>query len=130
MYESGSNNRHVAGEHLVKRCALTKHTRLAVERQQVVVNPEAKAHVWVEQQVGNSTTRYVSVLVDVAFGVSHLNNSTQWIYDHALDAVRCTARNVDEHVVNEKQVNTCDLDVAMTGQGLEPRAPRWMSAVP
>ena len=109
LYESGSNDRHLAGEHLVKRCALTKQASLAIEGQQVAVNPEAKAHVWVEQQVDDSPARYTSVFVDVTFAVRNLNNSTHWVYDHALNAVRCTARNVDEHV-SEKQVNKCVLD--------------------
>ena len=130
LNESGSNDRHLAGEHLVKRCALTKQTSLAIKGKQVAIDPEAEAHVWVEQQVDDSPTRYTSVFIDVALSVCNLNNATQRVYDHPLDAVRCTTGNVDEHVVIEKQVNTCDLEVAMTGQGLEPCAPRWMSAVP
>ena len=43
----------------------------------------------------------MGVLIDGTLGVSNLNNGTHWVYDHALNAVRCTARNVDEHVVKE-----------------------------
>ena len=86
----------------IETCDLTDASCLAVERQQVVIDPEPEAHVWIEQQVGNGTARYVSVLVDTAFAVRNLNNSTQRVYDHTLNAVRCTARNVDEHVVNER----------------------------
>ena len=99
LYESGSNDRKIAGIKCIELCYVSEDTRFAVERQQVVIDPEPEAHVWIEQQVGNGTARYVSVLVDVAFAVRNLNNSTQWVDDHALNAVRCTARNVDEHVV-------------------------------
>lgn len=97
LYESGSNDRHLAGEHLVKRCALTEQTSLAIEGQQVAVDPEPKAHVGIEQQVDDSPARYTSVFVDVTLSVCNLHNATHRVYDHALDAVRCTARNVDEH---------------------------------
>ena len=99
LYESGSNDRQIAGIQSVQACDITDGACLAVERQQVVVDPEPKAHVWIEQQVQDGTTRYTSVFVDAAFAVRNLNNSTQRVDDHALNAVRCTARNVDEHVV-------------------------------
>ena len=99
LYESGSNDRKIAGIQSVQASDITDGACLAVERQQVVVNPEPEAHVWIEQQVQDCTTRYTSVFVDVTFAVRNLNNSTQRVDDHTLNAVRCTARNVDEHVV-------------------------------
>jgi hypothetical protein len=131
-------DRHRRCEQSIETANVTNQPCLAVERKQVVVNPEPEAHVWVHEKVQDCTTRYTSVFVDVTLSVSNLNNSTYWVYDHALNAVGCTARNVDEHV-DEKRTSvldaslinsvSCDLD-AMTGQGLEPCAPRWMSAVP
>ena len=135
---TSSCDRQVASEQCVQAIHVTDGACLAVERQQVVIDPEPEAHVWVHEQVQDCTTRYTSVFVDVTLAVCNLNNSTHWVYDHALNAVRCTAGNVDEHV-DEKRTSvldaslmnsvSCDLD-AMTGQGLEPCAPRWMSAVP
>ena len=127
---TSSCDRQVASEQCVQAIHVTDGACLAVERQQVVIDPETKAHVWVHEQVQDCTTRYTSVFVNVTLAVCNLNNSTHWVYDHALDAVRCTARNVDEHVDEKNKCTRCVLDDAMTGQGLEPCAPRWMSAVP
>ena len=102
-HTSSGNDREIAGIQSVQAFDITDGACLAVERQQVRIDPEPKAHVWIEQQVGNSTTRYTSVFVDVTFGVSNLNNSTQRVDDHTLNAVRCTARNVDEHVVKASE---------------------------
>ena len=96
---SGSNDRQIAGIQSVQACDITDGACLAVERKQVVVDPEAKRHVGIEQQVQDCSTRYTSVFVDVALAVCNLNNSTHRFADHTLNAVRCTARNVDEHVV-------------------------------
>ena len=104
-YESGSNDRKIAGIQSVQACDITDGACLAVERKQVVVDPEAKRHVGIEQQVEDCSTRYTSVFVDAAFAVSNLNNSTQRVDDHTLNAVRCTARNVDEHVVIASELN-------------------------
>ena len=81
----------------MKNTALTEYTSLAIERQEVVINPETKAHVWVHEKVEDCTTADAVVLVDVAFGVCNLHNTTQRINDHTLNTVRRTARNVDEH---------------------------------
>ena len=43
------------------------------------------------------------VLVDVAFGKRYLYDTTYRIDDHTLDTVGSTARNVDEHKVNESE---------------------------
>jgi len=96
------SDRHVRCMQCIEHSALTDATCLAVERQQVVVDPETKTHVWIEQQVGNSTTRYTSVFVDAALGICNLNNSTQWVYDHAFNAVRGAARDVDEQMSDSK----------------------------
>ena len=105
LYESGSNDRKIAGIQSVQTCDITDGACLAVERKQVVVDPEAKRHVWIEQQVQDCSTRYTSVFVDVTFAVRNLNNSTQRVDDHTLNAVRCTARDVDEHVVIADELN-------------------------
>ena len=105
LYESGSNDWQVAGIQSVQACDITDGACLAVEREEIVVDPEAKRHIGIEQQVEDCSTRYTSVFVDVAFAVRNLNNSTQRVYDHALNAVRCTARNVDEHVVIASELN-------------------------
>ena len=87
----------VRGIECPEYCALTKCCRLAVVWEQVLVNPETKADVWVHDEIEDCTARYMCVLVDVALAIGNLCNSTHWIYDDTLDAVRCTWMNVDEH---------------------------------
>jgi len=95
-YDS-SSDRHLASEYLTQDAALTECCRLGVVWEQVLVNPETKADVWVHDEIEDCTARYMCVLVDVALAICNLCNSTHWIYDDTLDAVRCTWMNVDEH---------------------------------
>lgn len=97
---SGSD-RHCTCEDRRQCLALTEQTSLAIVWKQVVINPETKAHVWVHEKVCNCTTRYMCVLVDVAFGKRYLYDTTYRIDNHTLDTVGCTARNVDEHEVKK-----------------------------
>ena len=83
--------------------ALTEQTSLAIVWKQVVINPETKAHVWVHEKVDNCTTRYMCILVDATLCICNLYDCTHWIDNHTLDTVGSTARNVDEHRVNESE---------------------------
>ena len=91
------SDRQFIGIECLEYCALTEQTRLAIVWKQVVINPKTQADVWVHEKVDNCTTRYMCVLVDTAFGKRYLYNTTYRIDDHTLNAVGCTARNVDEH---------------------------------
>jgi hypothetical protein len=99
------SDRQVRGIKCPEYCALTEDTRLAIKRKQVLVDPETQRHVWVHDEIKNCTTANMCVLVDVAFGVCNLNDCTHWIDNHTLDTVGSTARNVDEHVDGNKQLN-------------------------
>ena len=104
-YDS-SSDRHIRSTQTLERCAATENTSLAIKGKQVVINPETQRHVWVHDEVKDCTTANTVVLVDVAFGVCNLHNTTQWINNHTLNTVRRTARNVDEHVDGKKQLNS------------------------
>ena len=96
-YNSDSD-RHLAGLECTSADAITQAACLAIERQQVAVDPETQRHVGIEDQVCDCTTRYVCVVVDVALGICNLGKTTDRIYDHTLNAIRGTARNVDEQI--------------------------------
>ena len=68
-----------------------------------MINPETKAHVWVHEKVGNCTTTDVCVLVDVTLCICNLDDCIDWVNIHDLDTVRRTARNLNEHRVNESE---------------------------
>ena len=100
LYESGSNDRKIAGIQCIELCYVSEDTRLAVERQQVVIDPEPEAHVWIEQQVGNGTTRYVSVLVDVAFAVRNRTTARR-----GSTTIRSTQSDVRQGMLMNMKVN-------------------------
>jgi len=72
---------------------------------QVLVNPEPKRHVGIEQQVSDSTTRHIGVLVCITVRELYECNCVERINLQLSDSVRGTRRNSDEHVVNECKVN-------------------------
>ena len=71
----------------------------------VLVDPETKAHVAVEQQVSDSTARDVGVLISVTAGELDQHNAKCRADEQLSDGVRGTRSNVDEHVM--KAVEQC-----------------------
>ena len=71
----------------------------------VGVNPEPKAHVRVEQQVHDGTTRDVGVLISVAVGELNEHNAKGRRDLHEGNSVRGTRLDTEEHV---KQSNVND----------------------
>ena len=71
----------------------------------VVVNPEPKRHVGIEQQVSNSPTANVGVLISVPIGELNKHNAKDRRDLQHSYSVRGTRSNRDEHVVNECKVN-------------------------
>ena len=69
---------------------------------QVLVNPEAKAHVRVEHEVDDCTTRDIAVLVCIAIGELAEHNAIERINEDLLDGSRGAVRQSDEHVMKAK----------------------------
>ena len=63
----------------------------------VLVNPETKAHVRVEQQVGDSTAANVGVLVSMTRGELHEHNAKHRADLKASNSVRGARLDVEEH---------------------------------
>jgi hypothetical protein len=72
----------------------------------VLVNPETKAHVRIHEQVSDSTTANVSVLVAVAVVELNKCNAKDRRDLQVSNGVRGTTSDVEEHVVNECKVNS------------------------
>ena len=64
----------------------------------VLVNPETKAHVRIEQQVSDSTAANVSVLVAVAVAELNKHNTKDRRDLQCRDGIRGTTSDVEEHV--------------------------------
>ena len=72
------------------RCSIPTLTTLgAIRLHTVGVDPEAKRHVAVEQQVGNGTTRHVAVVVSTAVVEHNKCCALEQRYIHTLASVRC-----------------------------------------
>jgi len=69
---------------------------------QVLVNPEAKAHVRVEHEIDDGTTRDVGVLVSVAIGEFAEHNTVERINEQLLNSSRGANWKSDEHVMKAK----------------------------
>jgi len=65
----------------------------------VLIDPEPKAHVRVEQQVSDSTAANVGVLVAVAVGKLNQDNAKNRRDHEASNSVRGTTSDREEHVV-------------------------------
>ncbi len=65
----------------------------------VLVDPEPKAHVRVEQQVADSTAANVGVLVSVAVGELDEHNTKHRADDELSHSVRGAGGDSDEHVL-------------------------------
>jgi len=65
----------------------------------VLVNPEPKRHVGIEQQVSDSTTRHIGVLVAVQVLELNEHYARDQVDLKLSDSVRGTRRNSDEHVM-------------------------------
>jgi hypothetical protein len=66
----------------------------------VSVNPEAKRHVRIKQQVDDSTTGNVAKLVAVTVLELYKDNTREDVNLKLRDSIRRTSRNSNEHVVN------------------------------
>lgn len=64
----------------------------------VLVNPEAQAHVGIEQQVSDSTTANVGVLIGVPILELNECNTSKQVDLQLSNSVRGTRRNSDEHL--------------------------------
>jgi hypothetical protein len=64
----------------------------------VLVDPEPKRHVGIEQQVSDSTTRHIGVLVAVQVLELNEHNARDQVDLKLSDSVRGTRRNSDEHL--------------------------------
>ena len=69
---------------------------------QVLVNPEAKAHVRVEHEVDDGTTRDVGVLISKAIGEFAEHNTVDRINEQLLNSSRSANWKSDEHVMKAK----------------------------
>ena len=68
----------------------------------VLVDPETQAHVRVEQQVSDSTTANVGVLVAVAIGELNQDHAKNRRDLQSSDGIRGTTSDVEEHVKQSK----------------------------
>jgi hypothetical protein len=68
----------------------------------VLVNPETQRHVGIEQQVSDSTTRHIGVLVAVQVLELNEHYARDQVDLKLSDSVRGTRRNSDEHVMKSK----------------------------
>ena len=74
---------------------MLKHT-LSVD--QVLINPEAKAHVLIEKQVSDSTTRYIEVYIGVPILEDDTCSATNGINKQTINRGRSAVNNVEaEH---------------------------------
>jgi hypothetical protein len=62
----------------------------------VLVDPEPKAHVLVEHEVEDSTTRYVDVLVATTVGVLDNHSTQEQVNMHSMHCVGGTSVDGDE----------------------------------
>ena len=62
----------------------------------VLVDPEPKAHVLVEHEVEDSTTRYVDVLVATTVGVLDNHSTQEQVNMHCIHCVGGTSVDGDE----------------------------------
>ena len=64
----------------------------------ILINPEAKAHVLIEKQVGDSTTRHIDVAVCIPILEVDTSSATNGINQETTNGARRTIGNVEaEH---------------------------------
>lgn len=69
---------------------------------QVLINPEAKAHVLIEKQVSDSTTRHIDVSVSVPILEDDTCSATNGINKQTINGRRSAVNNVEaEHSKQE-----------------------------